>query len=333
MIFTAFCAYLLLASADKEGTIGKTGSKAFPVLAAGFLAALAFFLKQNAALLALAYGLHCLLLGKWKKLFLFMTPFAGSVLLGSAWLQWATHGQYLNYTFFWVPLGYESRWFFELFADSFIPECGWLAAAVIITWAIRETSHLIRCQTAFSALWLLGLGRAGSAESFYLEFTLYGIYFLGEGWAQRGETPPDYEPRSGFEWKLALFPLFLALGIFFFSRGPEPQAPSPGERAMKTQILAIYAGGGNHLALDADLLVMAGKRIWLQPMEFTQLVGNGRWSPQPLLEDIRAKKFATIELYDIPRQYLLPEMVVDEIKRNYHVVLRKYGRLWLAPNG
>jgi hypothetical protein len=112
-----------------------------------------------------------------------------------------------------------------------------------------------------------------------------------------------------------------------------PNFPSGGDINMKYDAaVEIYAQPGEHLALDLDLPLMAGKRLWVQPAEYTDMVAKGLWSAEPLLEEIRAKKYSTIELYDIPRQYLLPEQVVQEIMRNYHVSIREYGRLWLVPN-
>ena len=96
--------------------------------------------------------------------------------------------------------------------------------------------------------------------------------------------------------------------------------------------IEIYAQPGEHLALDLDLPLMAGKRLWVQPAEYTAMVDQGIWSAEPLLKEIRTKKYSTIELYDIPRQYLLPDQVVEEIMRNYHMGIRKYGRLWMVPN-
>lgn len=115
-------------------------------------------------------------------------------------------------------------------------------------------------------------------------------------------------------------------------QGKSPDVPSADEISMKSEAAQIYKGLGEHLALDSDLLLMAGKRIWIQPFEYFAMVKRGHWKMDPLLNDIRTKKYSTIEIYDMPGQYLLPQPIVDEIGKNYHVVIRRFGRLWLFPN-
>jgi hypothetical protein len=327
MLLTGFCAFLLLSRHEELEPKGKVERGNTDIAVAGLLTALSFFLKQNAILLVFAFGVFCLLRSQWKKLFLFLVCSLGPVLLVSAWLQWSTHGEYLKYTFLWVPYGFEWRWLTHYLGSSFAPECGWLVVAVLLTRLFRKTSLFSRCRLAFAALWVFGLGRQASAENYYLDFILYGVFFLGEGWG-RGWSENF---RKGLPDSRLVFPVILLCGLFFFSQRSWPSIPSAWEMEMKAEMFPVYAGAGEHLALDPDLLVMAGKRLWIQPMEYTQMVEKGYWNAEPLLEDIRSKKFTTIELYDMPRQYLLPQVTVDEISRNYHVVIRKYGRLWLKP--
>jgi hypothetical protein len=97
---------------------------------------------------------------------------------------------------------------------------------------------------------------------------------------------------------------------------------------MKAQILPLYEREGECLSLDLDLPLTAGKKIWIQPVEYTALVSKGIWSPEPLVRDIHAGKFSLIELYDIPQQYLLPPAVVDEIERSYRLWGKAFGRKW-----
>jgi hypothetical protein len=215
-------------------------------------------------------------------------------------------------------------------SKSFLPECGWLLGAVLLTWWFRKTSPLSKCQAALSLLWVLGLGRETGAENYYLEFILYGIYFLGEGWLSREQT--GYGKGSGrIKNPEILLMALLTAGLASFGFREWPHAPPAGEMSMKGEMLEIYRLPGEHLALDLDLPLMAGKRLWIQPAEYCALVNKGFWSEEPLLGDICSKKFSTIELYDIPQQYLLPPRVVEEIKKNYYVAERKYGRLWLEP--
>jgi hypothetical protein len=201
-------------------------------------------------------------------------------------------------------------------------------AGVIATFFLKKTSTLSKCQTALSCLWVLGLGREASAENYYLEFSLFGLYFLGEGWLGEGSRSSKTSSfiSLGSLWHWAVF-----AGVFSLMLLAWPQAPNFSVERMKSDVLPLYQQPGECLSLDVDLPVMAGKRVWIQPLEYTHMVEKGAWSVAPLLEDIRGKKFASVELYDIPRQYLLPQTAVDEIEKNYKVVFRAYGRKWYRP--
>jgi hypothetical protein len=179
-------------------------------------------------------------------------------------------------------------------------------------------------------LWVLGLGRQGAAENYYLEFILFGLFLMGEGWTAAWERP--LKPRAlGVPLLFACLPV-AGLASFNLCGKPWPSPPSLEERGMKEDVERLYAGPGEHLALDMDLPLLAGKRIWIQPLEYTWMVEKGFWDERPLLDAIRTKKFLTIELYDIPEQYLLPPGTVREIQKDYHIFLRDYGRVWLAPD-
>ena len=328
MILLEFTAFLVLnhvLQAEK-----KNGFQTSLLLVAGGLTALALSMKQNAILLPLAYGAYALVEKKWKNAAVYLCSALIPVLVLSALLQVHTGGMYLKYTLLWVPFGFQGDLLLHYLRHSFLPECGWLLIAVFLTWIFRETSTLAKCQVVFSTIWVLGLGRSAAAENYYLEFIIFGIYFCGEGWLK--EAPLSGNIRRPMLSK-ALWGSILFAGLFCLTHGPWPLPPSMGSEQMKFEMLPIYQRPGEHLALDLDLPLMAGKRLWLQPLEYTQMVKNRLWSAEPLLREIREKKYSTIELYDIPVQYLLPSSVVEEIDRNYHSELKKYGRVWLVPNG
>ena len=132
-------------------------------------------------------------------------------------------------------------------------------------------------------------------------------------------------------WHSAVLTAILALGVFFFQVRPWPTVPADEVVQMKGQALKEFQVPGEVLALDMDLALMAGKKIWLQPMEYTRMVESGAWSDKYLLRDIREKKYSIIEIYDLPEQYLLTRAVQEGILKNYTIRSRKYGRLWLVP--
>ncbi|MBI3971052.1 MAG: hypothetical protein HY332_07155 [Chloroflexi bacterium] len=53
---------------------------------------------------------------------------------------------------------------------------------------------------------------------------------------------------------------------------------------------------GDVLAEDMVFTITTGKRIYLQPFEFTQLAEQGDWDQRPLLEDIQHKRFSAVVL-------------------------------------
>ncbi len=327
MIFLEFTAFLLLARVSEIEAENKK-APARLLVSAGILMASAFLIKQNAILLIGAYGFYCLLERRWKNLGLFYIWALLPPLAVSAALQIMTQGWYLKYTARWVSFGFDPSFLIYYLEKAFLPECGWLVAAVLICWWKGQNSVWSKCALIFSFLWVVGLGRETSAENYYLEFFIFGIYFFGEGLSL---SAGGLSKSKGWALPLALVGC-LVLGLFFLNLKSWPLAPAQDVQDMKRSVLAIYQGPGEHLALDLDLPLMAGKRLWVQPLEYTLMVKKGTWSAEPLMGEIQAKKYATIELYDLPAQTLLPHSVVEEIQKNYHAGIRKYGRLWYFPN-
>jgi trehalose/maltose transport system permease protein len=86
----------------------------------------------------------------------------------------------------------------------------------------------------------------------------------------------------------------------------------------------VQRAGGTVLADEnMDLLALAGRPIYLQPFEMTQLARAGAWNQQPLLDAIDSKAFSLVMLFNPPGADLLnqrwtPEMLAA-IGRNYRV--------------
>lgn len=328
MIFLEFLAFLLLLKASERASTKKHRAPIWTLLAAGSLTALALMVKQNAVLLVLAYALYCFKERKGRDFLLYSLAALLPPAALLAILQGMTGGWFLKYILWWAPLGYQPALLAHYLTTSFLPECGWILAGAALAWPF--TKGLARYQAALSLTWVLGLGRQGAAENYYLEFILFGLFLIGEGWTSAWGRAWSF--KTGGRPVLRSLLVVLGLASFSFCGKPWPSSPSIEEQRMKADAAKIYLSPGEHLALDLDLPLLAGKRIWLQPLEYTWMVGKGLWSEEPLLNDIREKKFSTIEFYDIPEQYLLPPGVVGEIEKNYHPFLRQYGRIWLAPN-
>ncbi|HSE03825.1 MAG TPA: hypothetical protein VLK35_06685, partial [Methylomirabilota bacterium] len=80
---------------------------------------------------------------------------------------------------------------------------------------------------------------------------------------------------------------------------------------------------------------LAGRAIYLQPFEMTQLARAGRWNQRPLLDDIERQAFAAILIFTISEFPLHRQRWTDEmlaaIERRYVVVERVGGTLVFRP--
>lgn len=330
LLLLNFSSFLILWRSCEGVELKKRPLPAGELLAAGFLNALAVLLKPTALTLTLAFGLYAVLRRPGRKALFFFAGALLPVLLFLAAAQWETRGLYWTHTVKWAAVGLEWSRLGYFLSTSFPGEAGWVAAGVVLTLALRQVPLWPKCQALFAFLSIAALGREGSAENYYMEFLLYGLVIFGEGWAGSTGSKKN-KPVQG--WAGLVPALVLLAGLFNASRFPAPSFPSPVEMEAKRRMLSFYVKGERHLALDTDLPVMAGKRIWYQHSGILAIVRSGAWNPEPLLNDIREKKFSTTEIYDLPRQYLYPPGVEEAIRRHYHVSVRKYGRIWLEPNG
>jgi hypothetical protein len=87
---------------------------------------------------------------------------------------------------------------------------------------------------------------------------------------------------------------------------------------------------------DMGLLARAGRPIYFQPFEMTQLARAGRWDQRPLLDEIERQAFAVILIFTIPEMPLHRERWTDEmleaIGRRYAVSERVGQTLVFRPH-
>jgi trehalose/maltose transport system permease protein len=122
--------------------------------------------------------------------------------------------------------------------------------------------------------------------------------------------------------------LLLALQVFLLIPGAKYQLFTQyrlmgSEDAAQIAQLVEQTGGAVLADEGMDALALAGKPIYLQPFEMTQLARAGMWNQQPLLDAIDNKAFALVMLFNPPQTDLLsqrwtPEMLAA-IERNYRV--------------
>ncbi|HUO58213.1 MAG TPA: glycosyltransferase family 39 protein [bacterium] len=293
-------------------------------LMGGLLNGLALLLKPTAGSLTLAMSGYALGRRQGKALALFLASSLAPLLLVTVYFQWKTGGMYLTQTIRWAATGFHADLLWGYVKGSLLSEYGSILAGLFLVLAMGEIPPLLKWQMAFATLGLLTLAREGAAENYYMEFTLYGLLVLGEGFFRAGTGLAEKFPRTA-----ALYLAFTAASFFLPA---SPRVPDAAEVSQKLESARLYTAG-DYLALDPDLPYLAGQKIWYQYSGLIPLYTNWLWNPEPLVRDIRDKKFKSVELYDIPHQYLLPAKTEEAIWQNYHVTLRKYGRVWLEPNG
>jgi hypothetical protein len=320
LLFVNFSAFLILLW-NAEQAEGNT--KRFIWLMGGLLNAAAIMMKPTALTLTLAMVFWALRKRRPKDLVWFISGALGPVLISLAILQWQTGGMYWIQTIRWAALGFSPQRFFHFILHGFLKEAGWLVALVLLRF--KKLPTLLKFQLALSFLSLWTLCRDGSAENYYMEFILYGLFAAGEGWASQEKKSPEYF------WLPCAGGLLVLTGAVLLSLAPGPSVPSVDEIKMKESVSSIYQKGQYHLALDNDLVVMAGKPIWYQPSGIISILQAGAWDPAPLLRDIQNHKFTTIEFYDLPHQYLYAPVVEQAVLQNYRTGWKAYGRVWYVP--
>jgi len=318
--FINFAAFVILWQGAASKAPAGGNRYLWPFAAAGGLNALAIIMKPTAATLALSFGLYALLTRLKKPAFVFYVFLLVPLGLWVALIQWKTQGLYWSHTMKWTAANFDWPRLTHFLTRSFLPEAGWLLALIAAALWLGKVDLLLKCRLLMACFSLLSLSREFGAENYYMEFLLYGLLAAGEGLS-------SWDGRKN--WPVPAFALLL--GFYCLSRFSPPILPSAAEMEMKARMTQLYRTGERHLALDMDLPLMAGQKIWYQPTGVMAMYHSGRWNPEPLLRDIREKKFSTVELYDIPEQYLYPPEAVAEIWKNYRVIIRQYGRIWLVP--
>jgi hypothetical protein len=322
LLFVNFSAFLILLW-NAERAEGNT--KSFIWFVGGLLNAVAILMKPTALTLTLVMMLWAVLKRKPKDLLWFLLGALGPVSIFLVVAQWQTGGMYWIHTIRWAALGFSPERFFYFMFHGFFKEAGWLLILVLLTAGTKKLPILLKLQLALSFLSLWTLSRDGSAENYYMEFVLYGLFAVGEGWGKK-----DAESEKLF-WLPYAGGLLLLTGTILLSLAPSPSVPSADEIKMKESVAAIYQKGQYHLALDNDFPVMADKPIWYQPSGIISIVQAGAWDPAPLIRDIQVRKFTTVEFYDLPHQTLYPPIVERAVLQNYRIGWKAYGRVWYVP--
>ena len=167
-------------------------------------------------------------------------------------------------------------------APSTVRRSSWLAA-------LRRSSFVPIAGSAVLAVWLL----AGLQQVYHVPY------------AREPEGVRWREPVTVFRWlhwnRLPLWrldpwgrPVAEATGAF-----PQRYLPNPSRADWEFARLAhayLQQVPEDVLGEEMSFTVTTGKRIYLQPFEFTQLAEQGMWDQGPLLADIRRGAFHAVVL-------------------------------------
>lgn len=175
----------------------------------------------------------------------------------------------------------------------------WAALALMTALGMSEADRLFgrlarrrwywRLGSVAPALWLL----VGLQQAFHVPFT------PAENGLRLGGHAAVWE-RLRFErlplWRLDPWAAPVD-ELETYARQHYLPNPSAVEREPARQAHEYIAGlSGDVLGEEMSFTVTTGKRIYLQPFEFTQLAEQGDWDQRPLLEDIRQRRFVAVVL-------------------------------------
>jgi hypothetical protein len=323
LVLLNFLAFLMLSS---EGQLERVDRlRKWPWvhwILAGLLNSAALMMKSSACTLTLALLLTAVRKREWKKAALFLSAVLFPYLLFTAYWQWRTQGAYsLFLQWQAADLHWSGAWSF--LSTSFAKECGWLVLALGWTALSGRLPMLLGSQVLLSGVWFLVAACQSTSAENHMEFFLFAIFALGEGWGSwKGRE------RKRREWPLLAL---MMVGLVLYGSTPAPGSPSREEMNAKAQALLFYQRDGDYLALDTDLPYLAGRRIWYQYSGLMPFYRQGTWDPAPLVRDIRSRRFLSVEVYDLPEQTLLPEPVMVAVREDYRVGARAFGRVWYVP--
>jgi hypothetical protein len=181
-----------------------------------------------------------------------------------------------------------------------------------------------------AALSGLTIGKVGSNVNYLLELGAAVALSIGALMAWLG-------PRRAVAAVAALF-LTLDVTLMILSspyRAVTHARLGQAEDARRLERLVREAGGVVLADEEMGLLARAGRPIFFQPFEMTQLARAGRWDQRPLLDDLERQAFTAILIYTIPDVPLHRERWTDEmlaaIERRYAVTERIGQTLVFRP--
>jgi hypothetical protein len=272
---------------------------------AGLLAALAILTKQTFIAAGLA-GTIWLWRGDRKKAAVFASTCL-TIVLGTCLVMEMTTGAFIANSIF----ANANPFLLSALLDNvgiFVPfQAGPLAVAGLYLLNARQTfrneDKLLAYYWAGSLLPLLGLGKVGASQNYWIECAAITAALATLGiWSRLHEQSVDRRNRRAFV-PLLLVGVSLAavtpgLGA---SALPAFNAVSPNRghaEALDKLIQRVRSEPGEVLAEPLDVVVLAGRRTLFEPTIFGILHSEGLWDAGPLVSQICAGEIDLLVLGD-----------------------------------
>ena len=275
------------------------------------LTILAFYTKQTQIFVPLSILVVLGIQREWRRAGLFLAWSVGGGLLAGLLLLVLTGGRFWLHTvvynaneFHWDAVISMLRhlWFFARWSILAA-----VAAAIGALLLFRKSPLFtppvmaLFIYTGFCGISLAGVGKAGSAVNYFLEFHV--VANLLTGWALGAflcslrKTGPIAIPRVA----LFLAPvLLLALHGWRMARDPIRSIafPRPFQQAEAAPaqflVMELLNVDGEVLSEDIAASLMAGKEVLYQPFIMAQLAREGKWDDTVLVDQIASGRFALI---------------------------------------
>ncbi len=257
----------------------------------------------------------------WRKAFLFVTSLAIAVLTTGGFLNWLTDGGFLFHTVTATADKFMLNGLGNLWGINFYIN------APLFVLIIFEFFHFIRSQqwSRLAVAYLMGgilssltVGKIGAHINYFLEFIAGMSVLTGFALSRwRKEIPALLH---------SLLLLTLAFQIYwsydssriFTSQVSIRRAFEPELRQLEE---VIRSTPGSVLADEMmAALVVCDKDVLIQPYEFARLSVRGKWDQSPVVEDIKARKFALVLITNISESMIAERWTPDmmaAIMQNY----------------
>lgn len=149
----------------------------------------------------------------------------------------------------------------------------------------------------FSFLAGLMCGKVGAAPNYWFEFIVALCWSLGLLWGECHEI----QGRGGrvLHVVLASFLLLQIAANFHLPRTRYDYSQTPTRETRNNQATVldyVKSVSGDVLCHDGALALLAGKEILYQPFEFSQLIYQGLWDENLILEPLAARRFDLLVL-------------------------------------